>query len=185
MKRINFCFIIAIISAVVLSGCVSFSTSVTDQQITPQGEEATITFFRSSYLGFLTTCLVVEETNHDDVKLVASLDPGEKIRNIVAPGKHVFLVEGESPDLLEVNVAPKMNYYVRVSPRLGFMQRRYKFIALSPEKLSTKNIQNEINVCSLAEPNDRAKKYFQISKDIYKKALQDIKNTSLKNLKTY
>lgn len=133
------------------------------QQPAPQGNESTITFFRTSMFGGMTQAPIAEETP-SGLELVGISSTDTKIRHIVAPGKHIFVVGGESGSLLEADVAPQKHYYVRVSPWIGWAKPRFDMVAISPQELETPDVQKKIRECTPVSPNDAAKQWFLESK---------------------
>ena len=89
------------------------------QQPVPQGNEASITFFRTSSFGGIIQAPIAEETA-SGLELVGISSMDTKIRHVVAPGKHIFVVGGESGSLLDADLAPQKHYYVKVSPGFGW-----------------------------------------------------------------
>ena len=82
------------------------------QQPVPQGNEASITFFRTSSFGGIIQAPIAEETA-SGLELVGISSMDTKIRHVVAPGKHIFVVGGESGSL-------------RTWPRKSITMSRYR-----------------------------------------------------------
>ena len=159
MKKLFICF--ALLAMTVLSGCSSkLMTPVTSQPVVPHGEEASITFFRPSMFGGGVQAPIAEEKNSGMVELVGICSTDTKIRHVVEPGRHVFVVGGESASLLIAEAAPGMNYYVRVSPRFGWWKARFEMVPVSPEDLAKEKVRKEIKECVLVSPNESAAAWF-------------------------
>ena len=168
--------LVALAAFFALSGCSSkLMDPVVSQQVTPQGEEASITFFRSSMLGGMVQAPIAEEIPLADLQLVGICSTDTKVRHIVTPGQHIYVVGGESGSLLEAEVAPGMNYYVRVTPRFGWAKARFEMVAVSPEELASPEVQKEIRGCVLVSPNKTAEKWFAENKKSMKDKWQTAK----------
>ena len=175
MKKIA--ILMAVLSVILLSGCSSkLMDPVYMEQVRPHGEESTVTFFRSSILGGSVQAPIAEEIRANDLSLVGICSTDTKIRHVVTPGKHRFVVGGESGSLLEANVAPRKHYYVRVSPRLGWVKARFAMEAITPEELATEKVRKEIQDCALVTPNADADRWFLNNKASMLKKLNTAKS---------
>ena len=144
------------------------------QQPVPQGNEASITFFRTSSFGGMIQAPIAEETA-SGLELVGISSMDTKIRHVVAPGKHIFVVGGESGSLLDEDLAPQKHYYVKVSPGFGWGKARFTMTPVPPQDLAAPGMQKEIRECVPVSKNDKAAQWFFENKDSMTEKLRTAK----------
>lgn len=144
------------------------------QQPIPQGDEASITFFRTSSFGGMIQAPIAEETA-SGLELVGIASTDTKIRHVAAPGKHIFVVGGESGSLLDANLAPQKHYYVKVSPGFGWGKTRFTMVPVPPQDLSAPGMQEEIRECTPVSKNDKAAQWFLENKSSMEDKLRTAK----------
>lgn len=147
--------------SLLLSACSSklMDPMLEQQQPVPQGNEASITFFRTSSFGGMIQAPIAEETA-SGLELVGISSMDTKIRHVVAPGKHIFVVGGESGSLLAADLAPQRHYYVKVSPGFGWGKTRFTMVPVPPQDLDAPGMQKEIRECTPVSRNDKAAQWF-------------------------
>lgn len=126
-----------------------------------------IIFYRSSALGSAIQAPIAEYVD-GDVKFVSILSWHKKSRFITTPGKHIFVVGGESGSIIKTDIAPGKNYYIKVSPYFGWWKARFKMTAIRAKELETEDIKNDIMKCELVTTNDMTDKWFQSNKNSMK-----------------
>lgn len=166
---------ISIMLLAVLSGCSSKMMDPVLIPDIPQDKQASITFFRTSLFGGTVQAPIAEEVQDGNLNLVGICSTDTKIRYFVSPGRHIFVVGGESGSLLEAEIAPNMNYYVRVVPRIGWFKNRFEMVGVTPQDLATQNVQEEIKKCTLVKPNEAADQWFVNNQESMKNKLQAAK----------
>ena len=128
MKR-NILFLLSVLF--VLAGC-SASTPLmkTYEPETPpdiiNADESAIIFLRPEKLGYAIQSPVAEIID-GDAQFVAIVSYNTKFIYKTTPGKHYFVVAGETGDVLEANLDAGKIYYVRISPRMGTWKARFVF----------------------------------------------------------
>ncbi|MCH5277143.1 MAG: hypothetical protein J1E80_04825 [Desulfovibrionaceae bacterium] len=132
-------------------------------QETLDDNTACVIFYRSSSLGGAIQAPIVEYID-EDVKFIGISSYNKKIRFITTPGEHIFVVGGESGSVLKADIAPKMNYYVRVSPYMGWAKARFDLKAVKFDELNDNKVKEKISKCVLVAPNDKAEIWFEKNK---------------------
>jgi hypothetical protein len=90
----------------------------------PTADKAQLIFMRSSSFGGAVQSTVFNITSTDP-EFIGILSYGKKLSYAVDPGKHVFMVIGESADFMEANLAGGKTYYAMVTPRMGAWKTRF------------------------------------------------------------
>lgn len=101
-------------------------------------ESANIIFLRPSVFGWLISAPVFELQGETE-KLVGISTYGTSITYSVEPGKHTFMVIGESADFMEANVDAGKTYYALVTPRMGLWKARFTLHPVHAESTFTFN----------------------------------------------
>lgn len=120
------------------AGCASnHMTKVAPNKMTmaPEQGKALVHFMRPSNFGG-----AIQSTVYNDTAYIGTVSANTRVAYQAAPGKHMFMVIGESADFLEAELHEGKTYYVLVSPRLGFWKARF---SLNPA--SGKHTQAEID----------------------------------------
>ncbi len=137
MKKISRIFL-CLCTSLLLNACASSNMSiVTTPPVPLEEEQASLIFYRSSYFGSAIHSHVAHVENDNIIKPeeIAVVTSHSKIRYVLPAGKHYFIVTGESQELFEANLKAGKNYYVRVSPRLGFVMARFKPVPLTIQEV--------------------------------------------------
>jgi hypothetical protein len=160
MKRFGILFAFVLL----LGGC----ASVHMQEAAPEASEATLSenqsvvvFFRDSILGAAIQAPVVEVTDAG-VKFVGIVSSKAKVLYRTTPGKHSFVVGGESSHMLVANLAPKKFYYVRVDPRIGFFKARFGLEVMRGDEPALRKVLSE---CKWQKPGPSAQAWLLENKE--------------------
>jgi hypothetical protein len=112
-----------------LSGCTSKyiqPIDLTQADMELSQDEAAIVFFRPTNLGAAIQAPIAEFIN-DDLKLVSIISAKSKIFYKTVPGKHFFVVGGESSSFLEADFEKGKVYYSYINSYPGFLKARFEF----------------------------------------------------------
>jgi len=93
-------------------------------QITAESDSATVVFLRPSRFGGGINSSVFQ-TDNEQSKLVGMVPSRAKVAYRVSPGKHMFMVVGESADFMEANLEAGKIYYAIVAARMGAWKARF------------------------------------------------------------
>ncbi len=113
-----------------MTGCASKLMQPIDHAAmndTVQQYETGIVFFRATSFGGAVQAPIVEATEDGTLSFVAVVSAGKKYLHRTTPGKHLYVVGGESSDLLEANMEAGKTYYVYISPHIGWVKARFAF----------------------------------------------------------
>lgn len=122
--------------------------------------EAAIVFFRSSFVGGAVQAPVVDATN-GKLKYIGIVSSGTKIRHKTTPGKHQYLVGGESSELLEADLEGGKTYYTYISPRIGLMKARFVFVPVTKEDQVTDSFKSDLAGCAWHSSKPEGESWFQ------------------------
>lgn len=89
-----------------------------------QSDKARIVFMRPSMLGFAVQSSVFEVVSGEP-ELIGIVSAQKKVGFSCSPGKHLFMVIGESADFMSADVIAGKTYYAVVTPRMGFWKARF------------------------------------------------------------
>jgi len=146
-------------------------------------EQSSITFFRTSAVGAAIQAPIAEMVG-SELEFVGIAFVDTKIRQIVAPGKHVYVLSGESGEIVEATLAPGKNYYVRMEPHMGFMKARFAGVSIPPTELLTDEVQKQLEDCVHVASNSEADKWFVANKEtLLKKFNSGMKKWEKENTK--
>jgi hypothetical protein len=107
------------------AGCASRNMDVVspDRYVTrPSADKALIFFIRATSFGG-----AVQAAIYDDTQFVGTISANTHIAYMADPGKHMFMVTGESADFMEADLAAGKTYYADVVPRMGVWKARFSF----------------------------------------------------------
>jgi len=108
-----------------LAGCASSHMApvpIERQAKGPAPGKALVVFLRPSSIGG-----AVQSPLYDGDTYIGTLGMKSRIAYQAAPGKHMFMVTGESADFLEADLLPGKTYYTAVVPRIGVWKARFSF----------------------------------------------------------
>jgi hypothetical protein len=95
-------------------------TLAPDQTFKPEAGKALVIFMRPAVLGFAVQSPVFDGDNY-----VATVSAKTRVPYQAAPGKHLFMVIGESADFMQAELAAGKTYYALVTPRMGAWKARF------------------------------------------------------------
>ncbi|MCL1985178.1 MAG: hypothetical protein FWG59_01850 [Betaproteobacteria bacterium] len=127
--------------------------------------QAAIVFFRDTSFGGAIQAPVVEsfvEATGSNVEFVGIVSANTKLLHKTTPGKHIFIVGGESSNMLEADLAPQKFYYVRVDPKMGLMKARFAF---EPVLVNDEKLQKLLSGCTWVTSGPTAQAWFNENKD--------------------
>jgi hypothetical protein len=137
-------------------------------------DESAIVFFRDTMLGGGVQAPVAEVKEGNEVSFIAIISYYSKLLHRTTPGKHLYVVGGESSTLLEAELAPGKYYYVRVDPDMGFMKARFHLEAIDVSELPT--LQKAMKPCKWVKAGETAQEWFAENKEsMQEKAVSAVK----------
>lgn len=138
-------FSVLLISVAFISGCagtVKNMQTVTHDTVTttPDEGKSMVIFMRPSTVGYAIQSSVFEikESNPDLVGIVAAL---KKTTYQVEPGKHLFMVVGESADFMSAELEANKTYYAFVTPRMGVWKARFSLKPIHADELNSPELK--------------------------------------------
>jgi hypothetical protein len=120
------------------------------------GDQSVVVFFRDSIFGAAIQAPIVEATDAGP-KFVSIVSSNIKVLYRTTPGRHAFVVGGESGHMLDANLAPRKFYYVRVVPRFGLLKARF---GLEPVRGDEKQLEQALSGCKWHTPGQTASAWF-------------------------
>lgn len=150
MKQIARILIIACLS--MLAGCASSHMTVINdspKKLTPAPEKSLVIFARTTAFGG-----AIQATLYDNDEYIGTISANTKIAYQASPGKHMFMVIGESADFMEADLAAGKTYYAGVIVRPGIWKARFSFHPNNGQ-VSDEELKNWISGTKLVEPNDK------------------------------
>lgn len=169
-KRILLC----LLPVLFLTGCASkLMSPVTDNENIIPEDKAVITFFRTSKFGGAVQAPIAHETGDGEIEFVGVSSTKTKIRHVVEPGEHVYVVSGESADILKAKVEANKAYYVRIEPKMGWWKARFANKVMRKKHAESPKIKAAVSKSRLVTINERGKQWFEEKKkDMYLKMLK-------------
>jgi hypothetical protein len=174
MKR--FVCAVFILSSLFSAGCASkYMEPVIHDAATGQlaPDQSAIVFFRDTGFGGAIQAPVAEGID-GDVVFVGIISANTKFLHKTTPGEHIYVVGGESSNVLFANLEPQKFYYVRVSPKMGIFKARFEFEPVSP--LQEKNLQDlsdGLAGCKWVAPNPLSQAWFAENKSNLREKLEN------------
>ena len=150
---------LACVAAVLLAGLVSGCAGTVknmeavpaDQIVTaPEEGKAMVVFMRPSGLGFAIQSSVFE-IRDGEPELVGIVAAKKKVAYQLEPGKHLFMVVGESADFMSADLESDKTYYALVTPRMGMWKARFSLKPVHADELDTKQFNEWLDGCEWVE----------------------------------
>ncbi|MDR2695271.1 MAG: hypothetical protein LBC79_02690 [Deltaproteobacteria bacterium] len=144
---------------VALAGCASKhmeTATIGQNEDALADNQSAIIFFRDTSFGGAIQAPLVESRGAN-VEFVGIISANTKLLHKTTPGKHLFIVSGESSNMLEADLAPKKFYYVRVDPKLGFAKARFAF---EPVSVADEKLQKALSGCTWVTSGATAQAWF-------------------------
>lgn len=139
-----------------LGGCASSHMTVIpdDKKVSkPSVDTALIYFVRASSFGG-----AIQATVYDDDQYIGTISANTNIAYKAKPGRHMFMVIGESADFMQADLLAGKTYYADVVVRPGVWKARFSFRPNNgqiPDSEVQKNLQDTKQV----EPNSEGLKW--------------------------
>lgn len=135
-----------------MSACASMSPHMTlikdHPVIKPEPGKALIIFVRPSNYGG-----AIQATIFDDQTYIGTVSAKTKVAYQATPGKHMFMVVGESADFMRADLMEGKTYYAQVAARMGFWKARFSFIPLNGQ-VSKAKLNEWLRISTLTKPNE-------------------------------
>lgn len=144
LKMVRAATIVA--AVLVLAGCTSSRMTAVSEPTAianPQAGKATVVFYRSSGLGGAIQSSVFDVTA-DPPAFVGIVSTGMKLAYATSPGRHRFMVIGESADFMDADLVSGSTYYALVAPRVGWWKARF---SLRPRLADDQQTRDELTSC--------------------------------------
>jgi hypothetical protein len=135
---------------VLISGCASRHMQPAVMQADSfqlADNQSALVFYRDSSFGGAIQAPIVEAIG-GDIVFVGIVSSGAKILHKTTPGKHYYVVGGESSNLLEANLEPGKFYYARVNPKIGMWKARFSLDPVSGAQLNSESTTKDIASCA-------------------------------------
>jgi len=134
--------------ALLLSGCAgtvkNMRTVPPDRIVTaPEEGKSMVVFMRPSGLGFAIQSSVFE-IKGDNPSLVGIVAAKKKVSYQLEPGKHLFMVVGESADFMSAELEVNKAYYALVIPRMGMWKARFSLKPIHADELNSSQFKQWI-----------------------------------------
>jgi len=157
-KRRSFflCFA-ALLLALLLSSCAgtvkNMRTVQPDEIVSaPEEGKSLVVFMRPSTLGFAIQSSVFE-IEGDHPSLVGIVAAKKKVSYELEPGKHLFMVIGESADFMSAELEANKTYYALVTPRMGVWKARFSLMPIHLSELDSSQFSEWLEACEWVEKN--------------------------------
>jgi hypothetical protein len=107
------------------AGAVKNMRAVDRVDTTPAPNEAVVVFLRPSGAGFGVQSAVFELEESGPATLVGIVAAKKKLAHRTTPGRHTYMVIGESADFMAADLQPGRVYYAVVQVRMGVWKARF------------------------------------------------------------
>lgn len=147
--------VILVVSGFFLAGCTGSSKYMRlaqerPDQYRPDKDQSLIVFMRPSGLGYAIDSAVFDITDSEN-KVIGIVSAKKKVLYKTNPGKHMFMVTGESGDFMRADLESGKIYYALVTPRLGMWKARFSLRPVSKSQLSSEEFKEWFSSCELVE----------------------------------
>jgi len=140
-KTVFLPYFTALLLVLLLSGCAG---TVKNMRVVPLDQVATapeegksrIVFMRPSSLGYAIQSSVFE-IKKGNPSLVGIVAAKKKLSYSLEPGKHLFMVVGESADFMSAELKADKTYYALVTPRMGLWKARFSLKPIHSGELNS------------------------------------------------
>jgi len=148
-------YIALFVLSVFLSGCagtVKNMRVVPDDRIVsaPSDGKSVVIFMRPSGVGFAIQSSVFE-IKGDTPVLAGILAAKKKVAYKLEPGKHLFMVVGESADFMSAELEANKIYYALVTPRMGWWKARFSLEPINITELKPSQLNEWLEGCEWVE----------------------------------
>jgi hypothetical protein len=141
--------------ALLISGCAGTVKNMREvpagsAAVVPEEGKAMIVFMRSSVLGSGVQSSVFEIRDNYP-SLVGIVAAKTKVAYRLDPGKHLFMVVGETADFMTGDILPNKTYYALVTPRMGLWKARFSLDPKHKQELNTSEFNSSLGECKWVE----------------------------------
>lgn len=146
---------ILVVLALLVSGCAGTISNMREvpagtKAAVPDQGKALVVFARPSTLGFAIQSSVFEVVDSKS-SLIGIVAAKTKVAHQIDPGKHLFMVIGESADFMTADLLPNKTYYAYVTPRMGMWKARFSLEPKHTQDLGTPELTSALDECRLVE----------------------------------
>jgi len=156
-----FVLLLTVLSAVGMTGCASKLMEPVDPaalNVNLHPDEAAIVIFRSTLFGGAIQAPVLEADESGNLNFVAVISAKTKYLHRTAPGRHFYVVGGESSAILEANMEAGKTYYAYVAPYPGFFKARFVFVPV--QNADNEKFKNNLAECKWVQNTPSGKVWF-------------------------
>jgi hypothetical protein len=153
-----------ILITLLASGCAgtvkNMSTVPQEKSVASPAEgKAMVVFMRPSGLGFAIQSSVFEIVG-DTPSLIGIVAAKKKVSYQLEPGKHLFMVIGESADFMSAELEPNKTYYALVTPRMGVWKARFSLKPIHADELISSEFEEWLKDCEWVEKSPATDSWF-------------------------
>ncbi|WP_147821945.1 hypothetical protein [Salidesulfovibrio onnuriiensis] len=161
MKKHLICLLFMALFA--LGGCASsLMSEIPDgrQAYSVEQGKAVIVFMRPSSFGGAVQSPVFRLTD-DSQEFLGIVSSKTMLAYEAAPGKHVFMVTGETANFVEADVIADKIYYVEVEPHFGMFKARFTLEPLTAAQLKDEDFKKDYAKCHFVENTPQSYQWAQ------------------------
>lgn len=93
----------------------------------PEPGKALVVSMRPGRLGWAVNATIYDKADTPDYVYLGTVSYGSRIPYQAEPGRHLFMVVGESADFMQADLEAGKTYYVVVAARMGAWKARFSF----------------------------------------------------------
>ena len=151
-NSVYFLFLILVLFLTGCAGTVKNMREVSPENIVnaPDQGKSLIVFMRPSTLGFAIQSSVFEVTENN-IQLAGIVAAKKKVAYQIEPGKHFFMVVGESADFMYAELEENKTYYALVTPRMGLWKARFSLKPIHHDELNSSQFTDWVESCDWVE----------------------------------
>lgn len=173
-------FIYYIVIATILLGLSGCSGSIKNMQIAqidntitkPKEGKAKIIFMRPNSMAFGIQSSLFEIIDNEP-SILSIVAAKKKVSHSFNPGKHLFMIVGESADFMYADLQANKIYYTLVTPRMGLWKARFSLKPLTTTELNSKEFQEWLSDSQVVESNADTKIWAKDNKESIKEKYLD------------
>ena len=155
-----------VVLAFLVSGCAGTVKNMREvpadrAEVIPEKGKAVIVFMRPSGMGFAIQSSVFEIKDENPSSLAGIVAAKTKVAYRLDPGKHLFMVVGESADFMTADVQPGKTYYAYVTPRMGMWKARFSLEPKHQQELSSADFNSALENCIWVEKSTDSENWMQ------------------------
>ncbi|MCD4764417.1 MAG: hypothetical protein K8R28_10405 [Desulfobacterales bacterium] len=116
----------------------------------PEEGKSMVVFMRPSGMGFAIQSSVFE-INEENPSIVGIVAAKKKVSYQLEPGKHLFMVVGESADFMSAELEANKTYYALVTLRMGVWKARFSLKPIHSDVLNSPQFNKWLEGCEWVE----------------------------------